>query len=62
MSRAFKCDRCGGFYEPQSNSLKQINICDERLSQMDICPLCQAKFEAWFEAGKIEEEENGTKG
>ena len=50
MARALKCDRCGSFYEPRGISPKQINISDEKLLKMDICPLCQTDFEGWFKS------------
>lgn len=60
MSRAFKCDRCGGFYEPQGYINDSFVICKSNLVKADICPICQVEFDAWFnKAKKLKEEKDG---
>lgn len=57
MAKAYKCDRCDGFFEPRSHMEEEYRICNDKFLPIDICPLCQAKFEAWFHAAKEMEEE-----
>ena len=62
MARAFKCDRCGNYYDPQSCLEDEFVICKSNLVKADICPLCKAKFDAWFNAAKeLKEEEKDGK-
>lgn len=64
MSRAFQCDRCGGYFSPVS---KVPDFIIEDISnngspkRVDICPLCYQQFETWWKAGKLEKgTENGS--
>ncbi|MBP5423795.1 MAG: hypothetical protein J6Y78_15270 [Paludibacteraceae bacterium] len=61
MSRAFQCDRCGGYFSPVSKVHDFLieDISDGSPKRMDICPLCHQQFETWWKAGKSEEIENG---
>lgn len=63
MARAYKCDRCGTFFERQKNE-PFPNLClnEEkcRSRTLDLCPSCQAELDAWYDAAKkVEEETNG---
>ena len=52
MARAFKCDRCGGFYSPTSKEIKYgIFDYDNELKSIDLCPNCREDFMNWFESG-----------
>lgn len=55
MAKAYKCDRCGEFYEPQKQEKGDIGIY-EIISTMgliepnekDICPACQKELAEWW--------------
>lgn len=55
MAKAYKCDRCGEFYEPQKQEKGNIGIY-EIISTMgliepnekDICPACQKELAEWW--------------
>lgn len=60
MARAFKCDRCGGYYDPQIYNDDSFVICKSNLVKADICPICRAEFGVWFDTAKeLKEEQNG---
>ena len=65
MAQAFKCDRCDTFFESPEDTESRVglrigNFTTWGFRAIDLCPLCQAKFEAWFETvKKLKEEENG---
>lgn len=55
MARAYKCDRCGEFYEPQENVSGQFEICEViatrgifEHNQKDICPACHKELAEWW--------------
>lgn len=51
MSKATKCDRCGGFYEQGGKNVRQGwgSMSDE----YDLCPDCAESFDAWLERGQM---------
>ena len=70
MSRALKCDRCGGYFDRSSNGYNQTMVDNSyaignRLKAFDICPTCMKQFMQWMD-GKAEivpvvkEEEEGS--
>ena len=63
MAKAFECDRCGTLYSDEDNKMPGIFVGkrDEYycFKTLDLCPVCQKRFEAWFDAGKQEGDENG---
>lgn len=56
MSKATKCDRCGGFYEQGGKNVRQGwgNNSDE----YDLCPDCAESFDAWLERGQMADATN----
>lgn len=60
MARAFKCDRCGEYFEPYSKVPKYFIMDSDACKRVDLCELCIIKFESWWSAGKTIEnkEEN----
>lgn len=59
MAKAFKCDRCGEYFEPYSKVLNHF-IMSNTYKQVDLCELCTIKFEEWWSAENTKEnkEEN----
>lgn len=61
MANALKCDRCGGYYDYDSEveynyisyGHKDI-IPNKRPITVDICPKCMEAFKRWFDAAKEE--------
>lgn len=52
MSKAYKCDRCGSFYEgyfidPEETYVITNKIDASKRKFMDLCPVCQNSFTAW---------------
>lgn len=54
MAKAFKCDRCGGFYEPGSKSKCEYSVTKMNWNSQsnpkaqDLCPQCYGSFERWW--------------
>lgn len=56
MARAYKCDRCGEFYEPQKLEKGDFDIAEiiaedcgyYKHDKKDLCPVCQKKFAEWW--------------
>lgn len=56
--KAYKCDRCGAFYEPYDEN-GQISVNGMTLIQrghvlgqtIDLCKRCASEFEYWFLEG-----------
>ncbi len=53
MSKAFKCDRCGRFYEgyfidPEENYVITTKLDASKSKFIDLCPICQDSFSAWI--------------
>lgn len=57
MSKATKCDRCGGFYEQGGK-----NVCRQGYgvvaTDFDLCPDCAESFDAWLERGQMADATN----
>lgn len=51
MSKATKCDRCGGFYEQGGRSIRKgfgVNM-----AEFDLCADCAEAFDAWMECQPV---------
>ena len=53
MSKAYKCDRCGKFYEgyfidPEKDYVIGTKLAISKAKFMDLCPICQDSFTAWM--------------
>lgn len=55
MARAYKCDRCGEFYEPQKQVIGDFDISEiiaeggyYEHDKKDLCPVCQKEFAEWW--------------
>lgn len=68
--QAYKCDRCGGFYEERPvEVLSEISRifdrhvygiafeCTSRTYSLDLCSDCLAEFKAWYESGAAVKEQ-----
>ena len=59
---AFKCDRCGYFYEPynyygsqndsKANSIETKSGMGSTVKHYDICPSCMEAFEEFLQKGR----------
>lgn len=57
MARAYKCDRCGEFYEPKKKEKGDFGIYEiistgewglSSPNEKDICPACRKKLAEWW--------------
>lgn len=55
MAKAYKCDRCGEFYEPQKQEKGYFDIYEVITTgghlehdKKDICPACQKELAEWL--------------
>lgn len=52
MARAYKCDRCGEFYEPQEQEKGDFGIYEIgeffAPNEKDICPACRKELAEWW--------------
>ena len=54
MAKAYKCDRCGEFYEPQKQEKGNLGIyeiispVDLLPDEKDICPACRKELAEWW--------------
>lgn len=46
MSKAYKCDRCGGFYEPYFHTI--LITYGSMNNVKNLCPECNGKLEKWL--------------
>lgn len=60
MSKAFKCDRCGNFYEPTKSQDLIVEHFDKSgsIKKQDMCPTCYGKLVDWWKKGKETDNEN----
>lgn len=67
---AYKCDRCGGFYEDDSPKVlrriteiygRQVHgiafNCGNNAYTLDFCPDCLTGFKEWYESGAAAKEQ-----
>ena len=55
MARAYKCDRCGSFYENNKDvkiTTRRYDWVSAQRERDDLCPKCTQDLMEWFEAGK----------
>ncbi len=62
MAKAYECDRCGTLYsETDKNNTSGLNnlyiMKPNRTRPLDLCYVCQSKFDEWWNAGKEGAEE-----
>lgn len=53
MASAYKCDRCGEFYEPQEQEKGDFGIYEItggflNPNEKDICPACRKELAEWW--------------
>lgn len=53
MATAFKCDRCGGFFEEIDDSV-QYFVSRYDTEDVDLCNDCLKKLEKWIEGEDFE--------
>ena len=53
MSKAYKCDRCGCYYDD-----KKAIYFGAIMVDADFCPECIRSFEKWLKMDKAESEDN----
>lgn len=56
MSKATKCDRCGGYFEQGGKAIRQGFGSD--MAEFDLCPDCAEAFDAWMERGQMADATN----
>lgn len=54
--KAYKCDRCGSFYEKYSMTGGLI-IINRNYHSVDICPACYEEFEKWYKNEQVLQED-----
>ena len=54
MSRAYKCDRCGSYFDPGDQGEIKNNVYDVRVGNeiKDICPKCRDDLYHWYKLRK----------
>ena len=58
MSSAFKCDRCGGFFEEDCSDYTVYNNGKPYDGRVDLCPQCKRALEIFLMEFKSKEEIN----
>ena len=50
MSKAYKCDRCGGYFEPGDQGEIKNNVYDVIVGNeiKDLCPKCRDDLYHWY--------------
>ena len=58
--RAYKCDRCGNYFDEESGSLYLAEPVQTIPTKkfLDICPVCQKELDDWFEEGREASDES----
>lgn len=58
--RAFKCDRCGGYYDTVSKAAEVYRIFRKPAKCVDLCEPCLADLVRWMDAYKEGGEQDGN--
>lgn len=53
--RAYKCDRCGSFYEKYTMQ-GEVVLVDRQHYTKDICPECYKELEKWYKNEQVQED------
>lgn len=64
MAKAYECDRCGVLFTKEKDEKDKLDTTKLFVAKMnecyctsflDLCYVCQSKFEAWWNEGKEED-------
>ena len=56
--KAYKCDRCGKFFEKDNGQKTSFFITAFNPHGLDLCPNCNAELQAWIANGKEQLQES----